>query len=310
MGREMVLHLLEEGIDVVAYNRSTEKTEALIDKIKNEESATHFLGDLTPVYSLDDLVKILKTPRIIWLMVSHGKPVSELIDQLLNLGLQKGDTIIDGGNCLYKESQANFARLNEIGINYLDVGTSGGLEGARKGACLMIGGDEEVYKKLEPLFDKLAVPGGYAYFGPSGAGHFVKMVHNGVEYGMLQALGEGFEILEKGMPASLARSHLARLDLGKVVKNWSHGSVVRGWLTELLEKAFKQDPRLDHIEGSVGGGTTGRWTIETARELNVAVPVIYESLRARETSQLKPTFAGKIVAALRNQFGGHETVKS
>src|SRR3989344_723178 len=300
MGREMVLHLLEEGIDVVAYNRSVEKIETLINDVKQADPTVHFLGNLTPEYSIDELVSTLTTPRVIWLMVTHGPGVDEVLAKLLKAGLQKGDTIIDGGNCHYKESKRHYKELAAIGINYMDVGTSGGLEGARNGACLMIGGDKEIYKKLEPIFEKLAVKGGYAYFGPAGAGHFVKMVHNGVEYGMLQALGEGFEIMSRGP---------YKLDYRMVAKNWSHGSVVRGWLTELLEKAFSQDAKLDGIEGVVGGVTTGKWTIETAREFGVETPVIYESLRARETSGVKPTFAGKIVAALRNQFGGHQMKK-
>lgn len=293
MGNAMVLHALEKGIDVVAFNRTTTKVDELVIEAKNN---TH----LTPSYSIDELVKHLEAPRVIVLMVPQGAPVLEMIEKLVSAGLTQGDTIIDGGNCFYKDSQKNYEVLKQKGINYLDMGTSGGLEGARNGACLMIGGDEAVFKKLESLFEAMACSDGYAYFGPSGAGHFVKMVHNGIEYGMLQAFGEGFEVLEKG-PFDL--------DFRKVAKNWSHGSVVRSWLTELLQNAFNADPKLSNIEGVVGGGTTGRWTETVAKEEGVETPVISASLKAREVSQNTPTFAGKVVAALRNQFGGHEMKK-
>ncbi len=301
MGNAMVLHALEQGIDVVAYNRSKEKVDAVLLESRTLKKGKITAGKLSPSYSIEELVQKLEKPAVIILMVPQGAPVDEMIEKLLAAGVTAGDTIIDGGNCFYKHSQRHFTELKKESINYLDMGTSGGLEGARNGACLMIGGDEEVFKKLEPLFAKMACKNGYAYFGPSGAGHFVKMVHNGVEYGMLQALGEGFDILNSGP---------FQLDFQKISKNWIHGSVVRGWLVELLEKAFREDPKLEKLEGVVGGGTTGTWTIETAREFNVATPVLYESLRARETSQVKPTFAGKVVAALRNQFGGHAVKNS
>ncbi len=317
----MVLSALERGIDVVAYNRTTSKVEEIVGEIstiKNQISKTNIknknIGDFIPTYSTEELIKNLQAPRVIILMVPQGEAVKEMIAKLVGIEipevsignhlrgvLERGDTIIDGGNCFYRDSQRNYNNLKQKGINYIDMGTSGGLEGARNGACLMIGGDEEVFIKLESLFAAMATKDGYAYFGPSGAGHFVKMVHNGVEYGMLQALGEGFEILEKGP---------FKLDFRKIAKNWSNGSVVRGWLTELLERAFAADPKLERIEGVVGGGTTGRWTEQVAKEETVETPVISASLKAREESKIKPTFAGKIVAALRNQFGGHETKKA
>lgn len=297
MGRAMVLHMLEEGVDVVVFNRTAGKTNELESELAGQ-SGTGKKGQLLKAYAVAELVAQLGAPRVVWLMVPQGAAVDEMIDRLLEAGLKEGDTVIDGGNSFYKDSIKRYQKLKKYNINYLDVGTSGGLEGARNGACLMVGGDEDVYRQLEPLFKSLAIKKGYAYFGPAGAGHFVKMVHNGVEYGMLAALGEGFEILSRGP---------YKLDYEKVAVNWSHGSVVRGWLTELLAKAFKADPGLLTIQGTVGGGTTGRWTCDTAKELSVATPVISASLKAREDSQKIPTFAGKVVAALRNQFGGHTT---
>src|SRR3989344_3928924 len=298
MGKAIVEHLLEQGVDVDLYNRTREKMDEFLKE--NQESRIKNQELLIPAYDYREFLKKIEVPRVIFMMVEHGKPVDEVIDNLVASGVSKSDIVIDGGNSFYKDSIRRYQRLKELGVNYLDIGTSGGIEGARQGACLMVGGDREVYEKVKPILEKICVKDGLSYSGPTGAGHFVKMVHNGVEYGMLQALGEGFEILSKGP---------YKLDYRMVAKNWSHGSVVRGWLTELLEKAFSQDAKLDGIEGVVGGVTTGKWTIETAREFGVETPVIYESLRARETSGVKPTFAGKIVAALRNQFGGHQMKK-
>lgn len=283
----MVLNLVEKGVDVVVYNRTRQKTDELTVQVQK-------------VYQLDQLVKSLKSPRVVWIMVEHGKAVDEVITQLLDKGLEKGDILIDGGNSFYKDSVRRYKLLKNKGIHFLDIGTSGGLEGARHGACLMIGGDRTIYDKVRPCLEVLVgEKGGYAYFGPSGAGHFVKMVHNGVEYGMLQAIGEGFEILAKGP---------YKLDYRKIADNWNHGSVVRGWLMKLLDKALRQDPQLEHITGVIGGGSTGEWTVETAKELGVEVPVIENSLKARKKSLEKPTFSGKVVAALRREFGGHEVV--
>jgi len=312
MGKAMVLRLLEQGVSVVAYNRTVTKVDELVQEISDikypasssgrQISKTHIkdkkFGELIPVYSLGELVNNLKPPRIIWLMVPHGPPVDEMINKLLEAGIERGDIVIDGGNSFYKDSVRRYQQLKQKGINFLDVGTSGGLEGARYGACLMVGGDLSVYNEVRPCFEVMVgSKGNVAYFGPSGAGHFVKMVHNGVEYGMLQAIGEGFEILEKGP---------YKLDLRKVAFNWVHGSVVRGWLMELLEKALAKDPRLATIEGIVGGGETGSWTIEVGKELGVKTPVMEKSLEARKKSLAKPTFSGKVVAALRREFGGHE----
>lgn len=362
MGKAMVLHLLEQGVDVVVYNRTKGKTDELknvipsvnegsleiessdmlrdpstssrLDRDSAQDDTSSF-GKLIPTYTIGDLINKLSSPRVIWLMVPHGVPVDEMIAQLVGdypkvsreihlrggldrtplVKLTSGDVIIDGGNSFYKDSIRRFELLKKKGIHYLDIGTSGGLEGARNGACLMVGGDRTIYNEVRPRLEAMAKPkGNVTYFGPAGAGHFVKMVHNGVEYGMLQAIGEGFEMLEKGMPVTkpFARVPLAKtvkLDFHKVAFNWTHGSVVRGWLMDLLERALKTDPKLENIEGVVGGGSTGEWAVATAKELKVEIPVIKGSLKARKKSYEKPTFSGKVVATLRNQFGGHEVKK-
>ncbi len=290
MGANMVTHLLEGGVDVVVYNRTPEKTAQFVKEHPR----------VLPASTLEELLKKLPSPRVIWLMVPNGQPVDDMISQLLSAGLEKGDYVIDGGNTYYKDTVRRSGELASKGIHYIDCGTSGGLEGARNGACLMLGGANEDISQLTWLWDAAATKGGWAHFGPPGAGHFVKMVHNGVEYGMNQALGEGFEILSKG-PYTL--------DFAKVAHNWSHGSVVRGWLVELLAKAFDSDPKLDQYSGKVGGGQTGKWTLEAAKEAGVNAEVIEESIEAREKSQTKPTFAGKVVSALRAGYGGHKEPK-
>lgn len=321
MGRNMVLHLLEQGIDVVGFNRTRKVTEefekivtshqsSVISKKQSDDElrSTDYvnLGKLTPVYDLKILVSKLGSPRTIFLMVSNGAAVDELILQLLQSGLTSADTIIDGGNTWYKDSVRRANELKTKGIHFIDCGTSGGLEGARNGACLMLGGDQSVVKSLSWLWDALSLAGdssqdhawrGWEYFGSSGAGHFVKMVHNGVEYGIDQAIGEGFEMLSKSP---------YKLDFAKVAHNWSRGSVVRGWLVELLAKAFDRDPKLDEYSGKVGGGQTGTWALEASRELGVEATVLEDALKARKKSQTKPTFAGRVVSALRAGYGGHK----
>lgn len=304
MGHNMVLHLVEQGVGVVAFNRTREKTD---DLVKAQPQ-------VKPAYSIKELLQQLSAPRIVWLMVpaspktsssprveagrggTNGSPVDEMLQQLISSGLEKGDIVIDGGNCFYKDTVRRSKDLAAKGFHYVDCGTSGGLTGARNGACLMIGGEDSVVKNLEWLWTAAAVKDGFAHFGPSGAGHFVKMVHNGVEYGMNQAIGEGFDILAHGP---------YHLDFARVAHNWTHGSVVRSWLVELLAKAFDADPKLNGFSGKVGGGETGKWTTEAAKEFRVETPVIEDSLKAREKSIGKPTFAGKVVSALRAGYGGH-----
>lgn len=316
MGREMVLNLIEQGVEVVVYNRTREKIDELVSSIKYKESGikkndkkeildTKYLilnsSLITPAYSLTELLEKLQKPRVIWLMVPHGNPVDEMIDNLLKSGLAPYDIVIDGGNSFYKDSIRRYQFLKKKNIHFLDIGTSGGLKGAREGACLMVGGDENIYKKVQPLLDLIATEGGVGYFGTSGAGHFVKMVHNGVEYGMLQAIGEGFEIMSKGP---------FKLELEKVAGNWTKGSVVRGWLMDLLTQALKENKNLERIDGKIGGGETGEWTVKTAKEFQAIIPVIRSSVEYRKKTLVSPTIAGKIIALIRNQFGGHAVTRN
>lgn len=290
MGRNMVLRLGEQGVGVVAFNRTTDKT------LELAREASHVTAAVTP----KELVSHLSPPRIVWMMVPNGQPIDEVIAALLEGGLTSGDYLIDGGNTYYKDSVRRHKELSAKGIHYIDCGTSGGLEGARTGACLMLGGEKSDIDALFWLWEALATKGGWAHFGPAGAGHFVKMVHNGVEYGMNQALGEGFEILSKGP---------YELDYAKVARTWNHGSVVRSWLVELLGAAFEKDPKLDSYTGKVGGGETGKWTMEAAHEFNVDAAVIAASAEARIKSVKNPTFSGKVVSALRAGYGGHTEPK-
>ena len=233
-------------------------------------------------------------------MVTAGKPVDIVIEEILPY-LKKGDIVIDGGNSFYKDSVRRYNYLKKKSIDFLDIGTSGGLSGARHGACLTIGGDINVFKKIEFVCKFVSAKDGYAYVGPSGAGHFVKMTHNGVEYALLQAYGDGYELLYNGP--------YKNLDFKKISTTWKNGSVIRSWLVELAEDAFSKDARLSKIEGVVGGGETGTWAIETAKEYNVPFESVKLALKLRKKSQKKPSFSGKVIAALRNEFGGHEVVK-
>ena len=296
MGKALVWHLLEQKTDVVLYNRTREKMEEFLKEYKAESVRHDEYGELLLAYEYRDFMSMLPSPRIIWIMVEHGAAVDEVIDNLIICDLKKGDIVIDGGNSFYKDSIKRHQRLKKIGVEFLDVGTSGGLEGARNGACLMVGGEKAVFEKMLPLLEKIAVRDGITYFGEPGTGHYVKMVHNGVEYGMLEALGEGMEIL--------AESHY-KFDLHEVARAWENGSVVRGWLVELLERVLSRDPKLTSVSGEVGGGSTGEWAVQTAKGLNIEVPVIEKSLEARKLSRKKQTFAGKVVSALRREFGGH-----
>jgi len=283
MGFNLALNMLEKGHRVVAFNRSPEKTK--------EAEARGAVG----AYSPAELVDKLAPPRVVWLMVPAGAPVDENLDQLLPL-LSAGDTVIDGGNSHFRDSLRRAEVLQKKEINFVDVGTSGGTEGARYGACLMVGAADEVFARLEPLFKDISVPDGCLHTGPPGSGHFVKMIHNGIEYGMLQAIGEGFEIMVRGP---------FELNLREVARVWNHGSVIRGWLMELTEKAFAADARLEKIKGVVHSSGEGLWTAETALALGVPAPIITTSVFMRYRSEQEDSFAGKVVAALRNQFGGH-----
>ncbi|WP_010191725.1 phosphogluconate dehydrogenase (NAD(+)-dependent, decarboxylating) [Bacillus sp. m3-13] len=248
---------------------------------------------------LKELVASLEKPRVVWIMVPHAV-VDSVIDEMTPL-LSVGDIVIEAGNSHYKESIRRYNQLKEVGIHFMDAGTSGGMEGARNGACYMIGGDPKAWSIVEPIFKDTAVENGFIYAGKAGSGHFLKMVHNGIEYGMMAAIGEGFEVLEKSE---------FDFDYEKVARVWNNGSVIRSWLMELTERAFSKDAKLDEIKGIMHSSGEGKWTVETALDLQAATPVIAMSLLMRYRSLDNDTFTGKVVAALRNEFGGHGVEKN
>ena len=287
MGANMTERLVRGGHRVISYDRSAEAIQRVVD-----------VGGVG-AHSLLDFVKQLTPPRIIWMMVPSGAPVDQTIEQLLP-NLAAGDILIDGGNSNYKDTIRRAAALKIQGINFVDAGTSGGVWGLELGYCMMIGGEKTIIDLLEPIFKTLAPPDGYLHVGSSGAGHFVKMIHNGIEYGMLQAYGEGFELLNAAQ---------FELDLGKIAHLWNQGSVVRSWLLELAESALQKDPKLTGIKGYVEDSGEGRWTVEEAIERSVPAPVLALSLFARFASRQQDSFAAKVIAALRNEFGGHAVKK-
>lgn len=290
MGGNMVRRLMQGGHQVVVFDRS-------------EETIAEFEGEgAVGARGLDELVGKLEAPRHIWLMVPAGKPVDDSIAGLVPL-LSRGDTIIDGGNSKWTDSKRRAEDLEARGLNFLDCGTSGGVWGLKNGYCMMIGGKEDVFQQAAPIFATLAPPDGYLHVGPSGAGHYVKMVHNGIEYGMLQAYGEGFEIMH-------ASEYRTDLDLHRIAHLWNQSSVVRSWLLELLETALSNDPNLLHIRGYVEDSGEGRWTVQDAIDHNVPAPVITMSLLARFVSRQEESFSAKVIAALRNEFGGHAIKKA
>ncbi|MBE3574257.1 MAG: decarboxylating 6-phosphogluconate dehydrogenase [Firmicutes bacterium] len=289
MGYNLALNMRDKGHQVVAFNRSPEK----VRQIEAE-------GGITGAYTLEELVQKLAPPRTIWMMIPAGEAVEEMIRRLTPL-LSRGDLLIDGGNSFYQDTLRRAEQLRPTGIHFMDVGTSGGIEGARYGACTMAGGDDEDFARVEPLLRDISVAQGYIHAGPVGSGHFVKMVHNGIEYGMMQAMGEGFEVLAKG-PFSLNLKEVARV--------WNHGSVIRGWLMELAESAFAKDPRLEAIRGVMHSSGEGLWTAQTALNLGIPAPIIALSVMMRHRSEQDESFAGKVVAALRNEFGGHAVEKA
>jgi 6-phosphogluconate dehydrogenase len=287
MGANMVRRLQLNGHRVAVHNRSREP----IDELATEGAV--------PAYTLEELVEQLEAPRAIWMMVPAGQPVDDQIAALKPL-LEPGDILIDGGNSRFLDTIARGEKLKNDNLHLLDAGTSGGVWGLEVGYCLMVGGDDEAVRRVEPAFRSLAPEGGYLHVGPSGAGHYVKMIHNGIEYGMMAAYAEGFEIL-----------HESRydLDLHAISNLWNNGSVVRSWLLELAALAFEEDPNLDNLRGYVGDSGEGRWTVMESIDLDVAAPVIYMSLASRFLSRKDDTFGNKVLAALRQQFGGH-AVKS
>ena len=286
MGGNMVQRLLKGGHRVVTYDHSAEAVAA--------SQAQGAVGSS----SLEDLAGRLSQPRAVWVMVPAGQPTEDTIDGLIPL-LSAGDTVLDGGNSNYKDSMRRAEKLAGHDLDFMDVGTSGGIWGLAEGYALMIGGKRQVYQRLEPIFQTLA-PGktqGLSHVGPAGAGHFVKMVHNGIEYGMMQAYAEGFEIME-------AKKEFG-LDLGQIAEGWRYGSVVRSWLLDLAATALEEDPKLDGLEAYVDDSGEGRWTVQESIDLAVPAPVITLSLQQRFRSRQDGPFGVKMLAALRNQFGGH-----
>jgi len=283
MGSGMTMRLLQGGHQVTVYDRSADAVTAL---------AGH---GATGAASLEDLGQKLKAPRIFWLMIPAGAPVDDTIQRLQDT-VAPGDIIIDGGNSNYKDSIRRAEDLVTKQIEFLDVGVSGGIWGLKVGFCLMVGGNQAVFKQAEPIFKTLAPPDGYAYAGPTGAGHYSKMVHNGIEYSMLQGYAEGFEIL-KTAPFGFDLAQLARL--------WNHGSVIRSWILELAQSAFERDPELAHLRGWVEDSGEGRWTLQEAIDHAVPAPALAMSLFMRFRSRQDDSFSAKVLAALRNEFGGH-----
>ncbi len=283
MGANMTQRLLGGGHRVVV-------TDLSLDAIAAAEAA-----GAEGARSLPELVQKLQPRRAVWMMVPAGAPVQSTIDMLAPL-LEPGDIIIDGGNSNYRDSMRRADELRERGIEYLDAGTSGGIWGLKEGFCLMVGGADDAFAHVEPALKTLAPPDGYAHVGPSGAGHFVKMVHNGIEYGLMAAYGEGFELL--------AGSGFD-LDLSQVAELWRHGSVVRSWLLDLAARAFERDPRLERVRGYVEDSGEGRWTVQEALDQDVPAPIITLSLLRRFASRQPESFGAKVQAALRNEFGGH-----
>jgi 6-phosphogluconate dehydrogenase len=289
MGAGMAERWLRGGHRVVANNRSREPIDALV--AKGADAA----------YRLEELVGKLAAPRAIWIMLPAGNVTEQMIQKLIPL-LQPGDTIIDGGNTNFNDDQRRAAMLKPHGLNYIDQGTSGGIWGLENGFCIMVGGDDECVKRLEPAFLTLAPKDGYVHCGPVGSGHFVKMVHNGIEYGMMQAYAEGFEIMR-------AKQEF-KIDLHAVASAWRYGSVVRSWLLDLTEAALRGDPDLSSLKGYVDDSGEGRWTIQAAIDLDVPAPVITLSLFERFHSRQPESFAAKVLAAMRAGFGGHAVKKA
>jgi len=285
MGANMTRRLIEHGQEVVVLDRDSDLVRA---------AATE---GAIPATDLEHLVGQLDAPRVVWLMVPSGPPTQDTVEILTTL-LENGDTIVDGGNSNYRGAQASSAHMRERGIAMVDAGVSGGVWGLKNGYCMMVGGDADAVAGLEPALTALAPPEGWAHVGPSGAGHYAKMIHNGIEYGMLQAYAEGFALLDAAPEFGLDLHQLAAL--------WNRGSVVRSWLLELAELALANPESFEHIRGYVEDSGEGRWTVEEAVARGVSAPVITASLFARFSSRDDERFAARIVAALRNQFGGHE----
>lgn len=287
MGFNLALNMKDHGHEVLAYNRSAGKVDEIIKE------------GIRGYYSIDQMLKDIEGRKVVWMMIPSGQAIDEMIDHLLPM-MSNNDILIDGGNSHFKDTQRRYKRLQSEGIHYIDAGTSGGMSGARNGACMMVGGDDEPVNYLNDFFESLNVEDGYLHCGESGAGHYVKMVHNGIEYGMMQAIGEGFAILDKSE---------YDLDHQAVAKVWSNGSIIEGLLMSLTEKAFEHNGNLSNINPLVDASGEGEWTVQEAVKLKVSAPVITHSLFVRYDSTDDKQYSNKVVAALRNEFGGHKLHK-
>lgn len=283
MGANMAQRLLEHGHEVVVFDRNPPKVEAVAR-----------LG-ATGAKDVGDLVARLSSPKVVWVMVQAGEATEAMLGTVGSL-LNPGDILIDGGNSNFRDSIRRGQQLAEKGIRFVDAGTSGGIWGLKNGYCIMAGGEPSAVETVRPVMEALAPPEGFLHVGPVGSGHFVKMIHNGIEYGLLQAYGEGFELLKSG-PFDL--------DLGAISHLWNHGSVVRSWLLELLEEVLTKDYALDNIRGYVADSGEGRWTVQEAINASVPAPVITMALYARFASRQDDSYSAKVIAALRTAFGGH-----
>lgn len=283
MGSNLALNLRDHDRDVICYDVSEES----LEHMRNEGLAT--------ASSVDDLISKLESPRILWLLLPCDDPTDNMIDTLSSK-LAKGDIVIDAGNSKYKKSIKHAEMLNAKGILFLDCGTSGGTSGARYGACMMVGGDKEAYDYLKETFEAVCCEDGLIYTGKAGSGHFMKMVHNGIEYGMMEAIGEGFQLMKESE---------FNYDLAAVANNWNHGSVIRGWLMEIVHDQLTKDKDLSDIVGEVDTNGEAKWTVEAALEKEVPTPVIALALMVRNASKDHEKFGCKVVAAMRNGFGGH-----
>lgn len=288
MGLNMVTRLARGRHEIVAFDRSADAV-ARAEGVGAQGAA-----------SLEALVAALKAPRAVWIMVPAGDATESTVDTLASL-LSPGDTIVDGGNSNFHDDIRRATALGSKAINYVDAGTSGGIWGLQEGYCLMVGGNADVCKRLEPIFLTLAPQDGYLHVGDSGAGHYVKMIHNGIEYGLMQAYAEGFELMHESP---------FHVDLAKVASLWNHGSVVRSWLLELAARALAEDPRLETLKGYVEDSGEGRWTLQEGIDRSVPMPVLTAALFTRFRSRQDNPFADRMLAALRNQFGGHAVKKA
>ena len=310
MGGNITRRLIQHGHEIVVFDANPKAVDALVQE------------RVTPSLGLADMVKKLKAPRAVWVMLPAGKITEDTVHQLAGL-LEKGDTIIDGGNSFYRDDIRRAKALAQQGLHYVDCGTSGGVWGLERGYCMMIGGDKEVVARLDPIFAAMApgagsipktphregrdprVERGYLHCGPAGAGHFVKMIHNGIEYGLMQAYAEGFDILHNKMSEALAEDDRFSLDLADIAEVWRRGSVISSWLLDLTASALAENPQLSEYRGDVSDSGEGRWTVEAAIEEAVPANVLSASLYARFRSRVEHSMADKLLSAMRHGFGGH-----